>query len=164
LPRAWFVGDLTSLNDRDGIDAVRASRLPDGRVFDPRDMAIVDPANHPAMSHFSHGASDARVIRVGDGDVALAVSTTGAGFLVLSENAYPGWRARIDGAEVPIYRVDITLQGIVVPPGPHRVEFTMESRTLRAGLALSGTGAVICLVLLVLTARVERHNHRERFQ
>ena len=164
LPRAWFVGDLTTLNDRDGIDAVRASRLPDGRVFDPRDVAIVDPASHPAMSHFSHGASDARVIRVGDGDVALAVSTTGAGFLVLSENAYPGWRARIDGAEVPIYRADITLQGIVVPPGTHRVEFTMESRTLRAGLALSGTGVVICLVLLVLTARVERHNHRERFQ
>src|SRR5258705_5639377 len=64
LPRAWFVGDLTTLNDRDGIDAVRASRLPDGRVFDPRDVAIVDPANHPAISHFPHGASDARVTRV----------------------------------------------------------------------------------------------------
>ncbi len=164
LPRAWFVGDLTTLNDRDGIDAVRVSRLPDGRVFNPRDVAIVDPANHPAMSHFSHGPADARLVRVGDGDVALAVSTTGAGFLVLSENAYPGWKARIDGAEVPIYRVDVTLQGIVVPPGTHRVEFTMESRTLRGGLALSGAGVVICLVLLVLTARVERHNHRERFQ
>jgi hypothetical protein len=164
LPRAWFVGDLTTLNDRDGIDAVRASRLPDGRVFDPRDVAIVDPANHPTMSHFPHGASDARVIRVGDGEVALAASTTGAGFLVLSENAYPGWRARIDGVEVPIYRVDVTLQGIVVPPGTHRVEFTMESRTLRAGLAVSGAAVAMCLALLVLSARVERDNHRGRFQ
>jgi hypothetical protein len=164
LPRAWFVGDLTTLNDREGIDAVRVSRLPDGRAFNPRDVAIGDPANHPAMSHFPHGASEAHLTRVGDGDIALAVSTTGSGFLVLSENAYPGWRARIDGEQVPIYRVDITLQGIVVPPGSHRVEFTMESRTLRAGLALSGAGAAMCLVLLVLSARVERHNHRERFQ
>jgi uncharacterized membrane protein YfhO len=68
--------------------------------------------------------------------------------LVLSENAYPGWRARVDGAEVPIHRADITLQGIVVPPGTHRVEFTMESRTLRAGVALSGAGAAACALLL----------------
>jgi len=153
LPRAWFIADLATLNDRDGIDVVRTSRLPDGRVFDPRAVAIVDPANHPATSHFSPGASEARVLHIGDGDIALAVSTAGEGFLVLSENAYPGWRARIDGAEVPIYRTDVALQGIVVPPGTHRVEFTMESRTLRAGLALSGEGVLTCLVLLVLSVR-----------
>ena len=55
----------------------------------------------------------------------------------------------IDGAEVPIYRTDVTLQGIIVPPGAHRVEFTMESRTLRTGLALSGAGVLLCVLLLV---------------
>ena len=141
------------MNDHNGINVVRSSRLPDGRVFDPRTVAIVDPANQPGTSHFVPGASEARVVRVGDGDIALSVSTTGEGFLVLSENAYPGWRARIDGAEVPIYRTDITLQGIVVPPGIHRVEFTIESRALRAGLALSGAGVLTCLGLLVLSVR-----------
>jgi hypothetical protein len=72
---------------------------------------------------------------------------------VLSENSYPGWRARIDGVDVPIYRTDVTLQGIVVPPGIHRVEFTMESRTLRAGLVLSAAGVATCIVLLVMSLR-----------
>jgi len=69
---------------------------------------------------------------------------------VLSENAYPGWRARVDGTEVPIYRADVTLQGIVVPPGIHRVQFTMESRSLRAGMILSGIAVLICIGLLIV--------------
>lgn len=151
LPRAWFVGDLVALRDREGIDAVRTSRVTNGGVFDPHVSAIVDPANAPGDTHFSPGQADARIVRVGDGEIVLAVSTAGGGFLVLSENAYPGWRARIDGVETAIYRADITLQGIVVPPGTHRVEFTMESRTLRAGLALSGAGLAACAVLLVFS-------------
>ena len=137
------------MNDADAIETVRTSRMADRRTFDPRAIAIVDAAHPPAASHFAPGSWDARLTRVGDGDLGLAVSTSGGGFLVLSENAYPGWRARIDGAEVPIYRTDVTLQGIIVPPGAHRVEFTMESRTLRAGLALSGAGVLLCVLLLV---------------
>jgi uncharacterized membrane protein YfhO len=69
--------------------------------------------------------------------------------MVLSENAYPGWRARIDGAETPIYRADVALQAVVVPPGVHRVEFTMESRSLRAGMIISVIALVAIGVLLI---------------
>ena len=71
-------------------------------------------------------------------------------FLVLSENAYPGWRARVDGAEVPISRADVTLQGIVVPAGTHRVEFMLESRSLRAGMFVTGGAALAILALLIV--------------
>jgi hypothetical protein len=156
LPRAWFVSDLAVMNDADGIKAAQTSRLPDGRAFDPRAVAIVDAASQPATLHFSPGTSEARVVRVGDGDLDLAVSTAGGGFMVLSENAYPGWRARIDGVEVPISRADVALQGIVVPAGTHRVSFRMESRSLRTGIALSGAGLVLCALLLVFSGRRER--------
>ena len=88
--------------------------------------------------------------RIGDGNIGVRVSSEGGGFLVLSENAYPGWRARVDGREVPIARADVTLQGLVVPAGTHRVEFTMESRSLRAGMIVSATAAVLCLGLMIL--------------
>jgi len=116
---------------------------------------------------FSPGASAVSVDRVGDGDIELRVTTQGGGFLVLSENAYPGWRARIDGAETPIYRADVTLQAVVVPAGTHRVDFTMESRSLRWGLATSGISTIICAALFLASQinarstiqrqRVERH-------
>jgi len=137
------------LPDTDAIPAVKTSRLPDGASFDARRTALVDPSHVPPTSSFSPGVYQAQVTRIGDGDIGLRVTSEGSGFLVLSENAYPGWRARIDGAEVPIYRTDVTLQGVVVPAGTHRVDFTLESRALRWGLLTSGLSALVCASLFV---------------
>jgi hypothetical protein len=152
LPRAWIVADVAAMNDADAIQAIRSSRLPARGFFDPRLVAIVDPASRPRATHFVPGSSSARLVAIGDGDIRLAVSTDGGGFLVLSENAYPGWRARVDDVEVPIYRTDVALQGIVVPAGTHRVAFTMESMTRRAGVALSAGAVIVCLLLLAAAA------------
>ena len=149
LPRAWMADTVMPLPDAEAIRVVQTSRLADGASFDARRTALVDPSNVPPASKFSPGAYQAQVTRIGDGDIGLRVRSEGGGFLVLSENAYPGWRARIDGAVVPIYRTDVTLQGIVVPAGMHRVDFTLESRALRWGLMTSGFGALVCASLFV---------------
>ena len=153
LPRAWLAGSVTPMADAAAIATVKSSRLPDGGRFDPRASALVDPASVPPVSHFRPGASDVRVTRIGDGDIGIRVASEGGGFLVLSENAYPGWRARVDGGDTPIYRADVTLQGVVVPAGTHRVDFTMESRALRAGMIVSGIAALVCIALLAAGPR-----------
>ncbi len=150
LPRAWLAGSVIPMDDANAIGSVKSSRLPDGSPFDPRTVALVDPSSVPSASRFPSGTSDVRITRIGDGDIGIGVSSEGGGFLMLSENAYPGWRARIDGVETPIYRADITLQGVVVPAGTHRVDFTMESRTMRAGMIVSGLAALLCLGLLLI--------------
>jgi hypothetical protein len=155
-PRAWVVEAVRPVPDADAIRIVKSSRFADGAPFDARHTAVVDPASVPPALSFSPGASDVRISRIGDGDIGLRVTAQGSGFLVLSENAYPGWRASIDGAEVPIYRTDVTLQGVVVPAGTHRVDFTMESRALRWGMVTSGISAVICTVLFVQGVRRAR--------
>src|SRR4029453_8048994 len=127
LPRAWVVETVTPAPESEAIRAVKTSRFADGTPFDARHTALVDAAHVPPTMNFSPGASAVNVARVGDGDIGLRVTSQGGGFLVLSENAYPGWRALIDGSEVPIYRTDVTLQGVVVPPGTHRIDFTLES-------------------------------------
>jgi hypothetical protein len=148
LPRAWLAGAVTPMTDAEAIGTVKSSRLPDGRPFDARTIALIDPSRVPSASHFTPGESDVRVTRIGDGDIGIRVSSSGGGFLVLSENAYPGWHARIDGGEVPIYRTDVTLQGVVVPGGAHRVDFTMEPRSLEAGILVSGLAGLVCVALL----------------
>ena len=149
-PRAWLVARVTPMEDAEAIRAIKSSRLRDGEPFDPRTTAVVDVSTPVADAGFTAGSSEVRVDAIRDGDIGIRVSSTGGGFLVLSENAYPGWRARVDGTEVPIYRADVTLQGIVVPPGIHRVQFTMESRSLRAGMILSGIAVLIWIGLLIV--------------
>src|SRR5262249_61028613 len=38
-------------------------------------------------------------------------------FLVVSEVNYPGWAARIDGVDAPIYQTDYLLRGVALPAG-----------------------------------------------
>jgi hypothetical protein len=163
LPRAWLVDTVTPMPEPDAIRTVKSSRFPDGTSFDARHGALVDPALVPPRLTFSPGATAVSVGRIGDGDIGVRVTSTGGGFLVLSENAYPGWHARIDGSEAPIYRADVTLQGVVVPAGTHRIDFTMESRSLRWGLITSGIGASICVALFVAgLARADRSERPHR--
>ena len=154
LPRAWLAAAVVPMFDDNAIATIKMSRLPDGSSFDPRTTAVVDPSNPLPVSHFTPGASDVRVDRIGDGEIRIRVSSDGGGFLVLSENAYPGWRARIDGAGTPVFRTDVSLQGVVVPSGVHRVEFTMDSGSLLAGMIVSGAAALVCVALLVRRVRV----------
>ncbi len=149
LPRAWVVTETVQAAGRPAIETVRYSRMPDGQTFDPRSVAIVDPDDLPETSRFAAGPSAATVTTIGDGRISLRVSTTRGGFLVLSENAYPGWHARVDGVDTPVHSANYSMLGVVVPAGSHRVEFSMESRSLRLGGAISGAAALTCLLLLI---------------
>jgi uncharacterized membrane protein YfhO len=81
--------------------------------------------------------------------MTVDVSTDNGGYLVLSEAAYPGWRARIDGRIVPVQRVDVMFQGVAVLAGRHTVVFELASRTLLAGMVISALAVAFALVLCV---------------
>jgi hypothetical protein len=135
------------MRDADALAAIHYSQLPDGRRFNLHEMAAVDAEAPPPTLSFTPGLSSANVTRIGDGQLSVVASTQGGGFLVVSENYYPGWRASVDDVPVPVYRANMTLQGVVVPPGLHRVRFELRSTTLRAGYIVSGLALIGCLLL-----------------
>lgn len=67
----------------------------------------------------------------------------GPGLLVLSENAYPGWTARVDGRPVPVETAAGLLRGVMLDEGHHQVEFAFRPASVYAGLALSALGWLI---------------------
>lgn len=138
LPRAWIVSRTRALSDGDALETIRRSQLPDGTRFAPADMAVVSADDQPrAADTFDTGNRTATVEEIADSRIVVNAETSGGGFLVLSEAFYPGWRAWIDDAETHVYRADSALQGVVLPPGRHRVSFELRSRTLAVGRALS---------------------------
>ncbi len=75
------------------------------------------------------------------------------GWLVISQARYPGWKARINGQEVPLLRANYAFNAVPVPPGESEIEFSYEPASFRLGLAISGASALVGLLLLWRLAR-----------
>lgn len=151
-PRAWIVPDVEPATAAVAQEAFRHAQLADGRRFDPAVMALVDADAAPDARHFAPGAATVAVASVRDAHIAVDV-TSGGGFLVLSEAFYPGWRARIGDRPLTIERTDLHLQGVVVPPGAHRVDFEFASTSLAIGRAVSVLALLVVAWLVWRPAR-----------
>ena len=77
--------------------------------------------------------------------LALEVRNESPALLVVADNWYPAWRARVDGADAPILRANHTLRAVALEPGRHRVEMVYESPLLERSLWLSlATLVLLC--------------------
>ena len=151
LPRVWVVPAVVELPEDEAIETIRYSQFPEGRRFDPMRVALIDPG--AGAKSFTPGAADVRIVSIEDTRMTVDVSTANGGYVVLSEAQYPGWRARIDGAIVPVQKADVMFQGVAVPAGRHTVVFELASTTMRAGIAISALAVAIALFLCVPPGR-----------
>lgn len=143
VPRFHVVAGVEGYDD---VTRARARLL--SADFDPARMALVEkgevalPALPPEASDAIAGTT-VNVARFDAHDVVLDVTTTGAGLLVSSETAYPGWESEVDGRAVPTLLVNTAFRGVAVPAGAHRVGMRYVPRSFLAGLALSVATAVV---------------------
>lgn len=72
----------------------------------------------------------------------VMLSADGPGKLVLSEIAYPGWKARVDGRLVALMEHGI-LRAVELGPGTHVVEFVYRPISVFLGLGLFLMGAIL---------------------
>jgi len=82
----------------------------------------------------------------------IVAEADGPGTLILSQSNYPGWRASVDSHVVSIELVDSVLVGVRLDAGRHRVEFTFDPWTVKAGVFISTVGwsVVIASAFVVL--------------
>src|SRR5205814_661064 len=55
------------------------------------------------------------------------------GLLVLPDSYFAGWKAKVDGRDAPVERVDYMFRGVRLTPGAHEVEFRYEPASFRIG-------------------------------
>jgi hypothetical protein len=75
--------------------------------------------------------------------VQIDYDASSAGVLTLTDAHARGWRATLDGREVPLLRVDGVFRGVCLnTPGRHRVEFSYRPPHWNFALLLCGIGAI----------------------
>ncbi len=66
---------------------------------------------------------------------------------------FPGWRAYLDGVEIPIYRTNYLFRGVVVPAGQHSLVYAYRPTSVLIGAAISLLAVAIAAGLLIVKRR-----------
>ena len=142
FPRAWLVSQVQTASAETILQAIRTSRLPDGSVFEPERMALVEVPFEDSL-----GAPDPKsrveIVALNATVVELITTSASSAFLVLSDVYYPGWRVSIDGRPARLYQTDYVLRGVTIPAGRHTVVFEFKPSVVLYGAGLSGASLLI---------------------
>lgn len=150
---AWVAAAIVKAPD-DGVLATVADPRFDATVRHRValfDTAAAVPAQAPAAELPEASTIDATVARTGPGrmTVRLDAPATPGSALVVSENFYPGWRATVQGQDVPVHRANYTLIGIALPAGATEVGLRFESSPYEIGklVTLLAFAAAVALTI-----------------
>lgn len=144
LPRAYYVGRL-GMRPR----TVTPDLLGLGRV-NPRQIAMIEavPADGTGTAA-PNATGNVTFVTDRSEEVVLSVSADQAGFVVLSDQYYPGWIATVNDVEAPILRVNHAFRAVHVPAGESTVAFRYRPRSVRLGALVSALTLGSLLVFAV---------------
>ncbi len=144
LPRIYLASTWRSFSSRDDLLAYFVGCGNNG--FDPAKETLVEgsteapPAVPESLLPLIADEPRPEVLNI-------SVRNLQRRLLVLQDQYYPGWQASVDGATVPILRVNGFMKGVMLTPGEHKVSFVFQPISVFAGgwLALAG-GAWLLLI------------------
>ena len=144
---AWVVPQLAKYPDAAVEEATRAPNFP------YRSVALIDPSESietaPLTAIPDPLAIATTVTDVGAGraTVRLSAPAPSGAALVVSENYYPGWTARVDGTSVTPVRANLSLMAVPLPTGAREVTLTFDSAPYHTGRRLSFAAAGLACLL-----------------
>jgi hypothetical protein len=130
LPKAWLVPSVVVVTDY--VQRLGALQSPN---FDPRQVGLVESAPTIPLAELPKGqpVGEVKVDHYEGERIELSAAAPGNMLLVLGEKYYQGWRATVDGREVPIVPVNHVLRGVYLPAGNHRVVFVFDPLPFKVG-------------------------------
>lgn len=141
---AWFVNKVSF------VDNANEELATVGKI-DVRHEAVADKKFQQTLGASTTNDSTATVtLKSYEPDrLVYDVKSTNGGVLVFSEIYYPGWKATIDGNDVPVGRVNYVLRALNMKPGNHKVELTFKPKTVVVTERIANTASAILVIILV---------------
>ena len=148
FPRALiFYQAQASSNQDQIIKSWSAPDFPAGQT-----LLIEADAGKTGTGSGSRGAEPARVVEYQNEKVTVEAEAKEAGWLLLLDSYYPGWKALVDGHPVAVLRADGFFRAVRIPAGKHQIVFNYSPAVLKKSVWISGMGLLIWLGLIVFTS------------
>lgn len=144
---AWFVDKVDIVENADAeIEALN--------TINPLQTAVVDKRFAKELEGFTpHKDSTASIVleKYRPSRLTYKTKADSEQLAVFSEIYYqPGWKAFVDGKEVPHFRVDWILRGMLIPAGEHTVVFEFYPDTYVLAANISAYSSFLILLLLIV--------------
>lgn len=136
LPRVWLAHETRVLTGPEILNVIRTAKLPDGKAWDPREIALIEGQVNFPPATIDKDAT-VQITSHEPNRITIKTKSSEPSILIQSENHYPGWRAYVDGRLVETLRVDYNLRGVTLPAGEHNVEFVYRPKSVLIGAAIS---------------------------
>lgn len=149
-PQGRSIERLSSKRDRIGIfHDIPILSDPATSLFD---FMIQYPKDNRIEKEYAH------YIQYEENKIVLNIHLEKKADLVLSEQYFPGWKARISQKEIPIEKALGFFRKITLDPGDFTVEMVYAPQSFRWGTMISGIGWF--LILGILAIRILRRNRK----
>jgi len=142
---AWFVENLISVPSADAeIKALDSLNTKKSAIFNTTNEAL-KPSTFMVDS-----MATVKVVDHRPDYIEYETNNSNPGFVVFSEMHYPnGWVSYIDGErDVPHYKVNYALRGMLVPAGKHTIVFEFSPQVVKTGSTIALASNVLLGLLI----------------
>lgn len=140
---AWFVSEVISVKNDDE-EILALSKI------DTKTTAVVNAEYISSKSYTVDTTAAVKLITVKPDYLYYETENPNDGLVVFSEIYYPhGWKAMLNGKEVPHFRVDYTLRALEVPKGYNKIEFVFEPKVVKTGSTITLATSVLFILLII---------------
>ena len=132
LPRAFVIGTVTESGT-----ATQGSKLP--RLLEqinPRETVLLQRDILPEGSERTPFV-EAKIESYTDNEVRVRATSSGHGYLVLTDLFHPGWSATVDDQPTTILPANIAFRAVSLEPGEHSIVFRFAVPGWKAGAIVS---------------------------
>jgi hypothetical protein len=150
FPRAYVVGQAILAHDAAGALVQVQEHAGELDKLVVLEMAELPP---PQLETAVSATSRVTITNYGLNQVVLDVNLDDAGFVVLADTYYPGWRAKVDRTAVPVYRANGLVRAVYVPAGEHAVTFSFWPLDFMVGTAVTLLTLLFALAVLLWARR-----------
>jgi Bacterial membrane protein YfhO len=157
LPRAFLVPKFEVIEDKDAV----LNRLKDNS-FNPRKIVILHDTPTVTQNLADSVIGVAQISSYDPNRIIIEAELQNPGFLVLSDNYHPDWKATIDGKPTKIYRAYHTFRAIYLESGKHIVNFVYASSAYRLGSILSLLACAFLVVVLIVQWRPRKKRPKNK--
>lgn len=160
LPRLYFAPTIRWASPHRAL--LDFLRRPDQSNFDPGTLTVLEHNSSrevgpsPTSSDNPATGTEAAFLEDTPNYIAITATTGGARFLVLTDQFYPGWRARIDGRPTEIFRANGLFRAVLVPAGKHLLEFQFSPASVKAGVILNLAALAIIASMMIAAAALRK--------